>query len=88
MSKKIVTGLCKSRAATEDALRQLEAAGFTESQISLLLSDDTQLPLLLHHLDCYIDGNISCWVTCSMSCTCAMCQNVRIPDLSIKLSSQ
>lgn len=42
MSKKIVTGLCKSRASTEDALRQLESAGFTESQISLLLSDDTR----------------------------------------------
>lgn len=40
--KKIITALCKSRAATENALRLLEAAGFSESQISLLLTDETR----------------------------------------------
>lgn len=39
---KVITALCKSRAATENALRQLEAAGFNDSQISILLSDQTR----------------------------------------------
>lgn len=39
---KVVTALCKSRAATEKALRQLETAGFNDSQISILLSDETR----------------------------------------------
>jgi len=42
MTKHTITALCKSRAATEDALRQLEALGFTEDQISLLMSDATR----------------------------------------------
>ena len=39
---KTVTALCKNRASTEDALRQLEAMGFTRDQISLLMSDATR----------------------------------------------
>lgn len=42
MTAHTITALCKSRAATEDALRQLEALGFNESQISLLMSDSTR----------------------------------------------
>ena len=39
---KVITALCKSRESTESALRQLEAAGFNDSQISILLSDQTR----------------------------------------------
>ena len=39
---KTVTALCKDRASTENALRQLENLGFTRDQISLLMSDDTR----------------------------------------------
>lgn len=42
MSKKTVTALCKSRPACESALRQLEAAGFSDRQVSILMSDDTR----------------------------------------------
>ncbi len=42
MSKHVITAICKSRASAEDALRQLDAAGFSQSQISLLLSDETR----------------------------------------------
>jgi len=42
MTVHTITALCKSRASTEDALRQLEALGFSENQISLLMSDSTR----------------------------------------------
>jgi hypothetical protein len=37
-----VTAIFRNRLSTEEALRQLEVAGFTSNQVSVLMSDDTR----------------------------------------------
>lgn len=39
---KTVTAIFRTRQTTEEALRQLEAAGFNDKNISVLMSDDTR----------------------------------------------